>query len=424
MKFCILGTTVVVVADMDLARKLVLPKSGTLSRAGPLIRHLRRAFMGNDPTDSFFTTPTATPYVKTIRRCYLDSFTSTGLRNVFHKQIEVMKKGVCYLKEMQHEDKIDVQEFFGRLILDSIGKAELDMELGGLDNSKPIYKLILNCDYHTRSLFSVPFFELRTKLFPNSKLAQRVNKDFDDLLDEWTKIANEVYDRGEPDEKDISMADNLKRAQMPGTGKPLPFNLLRSELMTAIVAGFDTTIDKLLDELKAHGLYGDGDDDDDDARDLKFEDLSELEYLTAVIKEGMRRIHTVTFINGRAASQDLVFGGYRIPKGTTLFTCSNLSMNCEPEWEDHLAFKPERWLHGHTSIKEKYYIPFGLGERDCVGMKLAMQSMKLAIVYFVTRFTFELVGDTIDSLLKNGTERVIFESDNGINMKITPRVKN
>eukprot|EP00210_Caulerpa_lentillifera_P000370 g363.t1 len=434
MRLCIREKTVVVVTDMDLARKLAQSRSDTRLRQGAFYRQFQRLLMGDDDlTPCTFTTQITTPYVKTVRRIYAESFISTGLKKIFDKQIEVMNKGMLYLKARQNDDEINIEEFFGRLILDSAGKAELDLEIGGLDNSSPIYKLLQDCGYHMRALSSIPFFELRTKLFPNSKTARKIRKDFNDLLDEWTKITNEICNRGEPDEEDISVAANLRRAQMPGTDEPIPFNLLRGELATAIVGGFETTshqlswifallasnpfvVDKLLDELKTRGLYGDG------SRDLKFEDLSELEYLTAVIKEGMRRIHTVTFVSGRAATQDLVLGGYRIPKGTLLATCSNLLMNCEPEWEDHLAFKPERWLHGDTNIKEKYYIPFGLGERDCAGMRLAMQSMKLAIVYFVTRFSFELVGDKIDSLVKNGTAGIVFKARNGINMKITPRV--
>eukprot|EP00210_Caulerpa_lentillifera_P000331 g324.t1 len=434
MRVCVAGKTVVVLADLDVARKVTLPKYATQVRQGATYRKLHRLFMGNDSTHSSFTIPTLTPYVKTIRRSYAKSFTSVGMRNIFEKQIEVLNKGLIYLKERQHEDTVDIQEFFGRLILDSIGKAQLDLDLGGLDNSKPLYRLLIDCGHHAISLVSIPFLELFTKLFPNSQLAQKINQDFDDLLEEWTRITSKVIGRGEPNETDLSVAANLRRAQMPDTNDPLPFSLLRGELATTILAGFDTTshqlswifallathpvvVDKLLDELRIHGLYGDG------AKEfVEFEDLSKLKYLTAVIKEGMRRIHTMVFLSGRTATRDMVLGGYRIPKGTRLASCSNLVMNCEMEWEDHLAFNPERWLDGNMNLKEKYYVPFGLGQRDCIGMKLAMQSMKLGIVYFITRFSFELVGDTIESLVQNGISGIVFEAENGVHMKISPRI--
>eukprot|EP00210_Caulerpa_lentillifera_P000340 g333.t1 len=432
MRLCIMGRTVVIVADMDIARQLSLPKSNIVQRIGPVLRHFHRLLMGNDPTPFLFTSPVTTPYVKAIRRSYAESFTSAGMRNIFEKQTEVLNKGILYLEEQQHQDTVDIQEFFRRLMLDLAGKAELDMNLGGLDNSKLIYKLIIDSGHHVHSLFSDPFLELKTKLFPNSKVARIINQDFDDLLEEWTKIANEVVNRGEPDENDISVAANLRRARMPGTDDPLSFNLLRGELAFTIIAGFDSTshqlswifallatnpsvVDKLLDELRAHNLYG------DDAKEFEFEDLSELKYLTAVVKEGMRRIHTMAAVAIRSPTQDVILDKYRIPKDTQIFLCSNLSVNCETEWEDHLAFKPERWLVGNMNLKEKYYLPFGIGERDCIGMKLAMQSMKVVIVHLITRFSFELIGDTIDSLIQYGVVGIVFEAQNGINMKITPR---
>eukprot|EP00210_Caulerpa_lentillifera_P000355 g348.t1 len=432
MRFCIAGKTMVVVADLDLVRTIAQPKSGTIPKSGPLYERLHRVFMGNDPTLSFLTIKEATPYVKAIRRCYAESFSSAGLRDVFSKQVESFKKGIVYLEKRKQDVAVDIQEFFSRLSLDSAGTAEADVDLGALDNSGRLYRVLFDCSYHASALSTVPFYELQTKLFPNSKLAQRVNKDFDDLFEEWTKIANQVYKRGEPDNKDLSFAANLKRVRIPGTDDPLPFNLFRGELATALAAGFDTSsqqlswtlaflaanpsvVDKLIDELRSHGLFGDG------ARDLKFEDLTELEYLNATINEGMRRIHVPIFVSARAASRDLVLDGYRIPTGTQLLSCSNLCMNCEMEWEDHLAFKPERWLNGNINTKEKYYLPFGLGERDCIGKKFAVQSMRVGLFYFVTRFSFELVGETIDSLVENGSTRVIFEADHGINMKISPR---
>eukprot|EP00210_Caulerpa_lentillifera_P000349 g342.t1 len=309
MRLCVAGGTTVVVTDLELVRKICQPTSNTLPRQGATYRHFHRLFMRNDPTPSSFTTPETTPYVKVIRRSYAESFTSVGMRNIFKKQIKVLNKGVCYLKERKHEDKIDIQEFFSRLILDSIGKTLFDIDLGGLDNSKPLCRLLLDCEYHIRSITINPLLALQTKFFPSTKVAQKINQDFHDIFKDWTKIANEVVNRGEPDENDISLTANFRRARMPGTNGPLPFNLLRGELATAIVGGFDTTshqlawifallatnplvVDKILDELRAHDLYGEG------AKEFKFDDLSELKYLTAVVKEGMRRIHIMVFVGG------------------------------------------------------------------------------------------------------------------------------
>jgi len=56
-------------------------------------------------------------------------------------------------------------------------------------------------------------------------------------------------------------------------------------------------------------------------------------------------------------------------------------------------------------------------------MKLATQFMKVTIVYFIIRFTFKLVGDSLESLVQNGVAGVVFEAKDGIKMKVVPRVK-
>jgi len=433
MKVCGLGQTIVLPTDASLVRNIVLSKTFSLPRATGPARHLHRLLMGDDPTPSMFNIPTPTPYVKAIRRYYAESFTTVGMRQAFYKQMEVMEKGKLYLERTQGQDTIDLQDFFIRLMLDVVGKVELDLDLGGLDRSSPLCDLVIRCGHHMSSLGAVPFLELRTKLFPSSKLAQGINQDFKDLENIWVKIALEVHNRGVPDEEDVTIAANLRRVCMPGTKTPLPLNLLRGELALAIVGGFDTTshqlswifallathpfvVEKLLDELKTQGLHG------NNARELEYEDLSQLKYLTGVVKEGMRRLHTLASVSRRVANRDLVLDGYRVPKGTLLEIPSNSLMNSEIEWEDHLAFKPERWLEDKINIKEKYYFPFSLGERDCVGMKLAMQFMKVTIVYFITKFSFELEGDTIESLVETGVSGLVFEAKDGVNMKVAVRL--
>eukprot|EP00210_Caulerpa_lentillifera_P000333 g326.t1 len=432
MSFCIMGHTSVVVFDINLVRNVVLSRTNPNPRRAPAFRFLHRMVMGNDPTIPMFTSPTTTPYVKAIRRCYSASFTSVGLKRMFKRQMEVAQKGKLYIEEKRLEGTIDFQDFLTRLMLDSAGKAELDVDLGGLDNSYPLCKLLIECGHHIRTLTSTPFLTLREKYFPNSELIQKTNRDFADLMDQWTRITNEVIERGEPDDEDLSVAANIRRFRFPDTNEPLPYNLLRGELASAIIGGFDSTghqlawifallatnpsvVDKLLDELRVHGLYG------KDARELEFEDLSDLEYVTAVIKEAFRRLHTLLFVTARSANRDLELGGYRIPKGTIMLVSGNLSVNCEQEWEDHLAFMPERWLENKSSLADKYYIPFGFGDRDCIGQKFAIQSMKISIIYFLTHYSFELVGDTIETLVQNGVPGIVFEAKNGINMKVTPR---
>eukprot|EP00210_Caulerpa_lentillifera_P004012 g3827.t1 len=432
MRICGVGSTSVVITDAHLAREVFTSRSHDFKRGGPFYRQFHRFLMNHDSASIMYTTNATTPHVKAIRRAYATSFTSSGLKKIFQKQILVMEKGEDYIKHRCQEGTIDVQDFFRRLMLDVIGKAGMDIELGGLDSSSPLYNLLITCGHHLRALGTNPFLDFVAKLLPFLQRFRKIDQDFSMLKNEWMRIVEAVNSRGDPEDDDLSLAANLKRVCIPGTNNTLPSNVLSGELATVVLGGFDTVshqlswifallathpqvVQKIIDELKSHGLYGKG------VRELKFEDLSQLEYVGAVVKEGMRRIHVLVFVHSRHPIRDIVLGGYRIPKGTAIYLAGNMTMNCEPEWIDHLAFKPERWLNEKVNVSERFYIPFGIGERDCPGMKLAVQSMKVAIVYFASKFDFELVGDTIDSLTENAISGVVFEAADGINMKITPR---
>jgi len=83
MKVCVLGQTAVIPTNANLVRNIVLSKTLSLPRAIGPIRQFHRLLMGEDPTPSMFTTPTPTPYVKAIRRCYAESFTTAGMKQAF-----------------------------------------------------------------------------------------------------------------------------------------------------------------------------------------------------------------------------------------------------------------------------------------------------------------------------------------------------
>ena len=53
-------------------------------------------------------------------------------------------------------------------------------------------------------------------------------------------------------------------------------------------------------------------------------------------------------------------------------------------------FTPEEKAKRHPCA----YLPFGLGPRNCVGMRFAIMTAKMAIIEIVKNFKFELSPDT------------------------------
>ena len=73
-------------------------------------------------------------------------------------------------------------------------------------------------------------------------------------------------------------------------------------------------------------------------------------------------------------STSLQIGGYDVPKGTLVHISSYSMHHDERWWQDADAFKPERWIGDETGGDRTgglAYLPFGVGPRMCIGIKLA-----------------------------------------------------
>ncbi|KAK6840117.1 hypothetical protein PG987_005983 [Apiospora arundinis] len=106
---------------------------------------------------------------------------------------------------------------------------------------------------------------------------------------------------------------------------------------------------------------------------LQYSDIRELPYITGVVNEGLRLANpTPTRLPRVCPDQDLTYGKYVIPMGTTISTCVQDVHNDPAIFERPAEFRPERW----TDPKERrrlnrYLLPWGRGMRLCLGMELA-----------------------------------------------------
>ncbi|XVF55627.1 hypothetical protein PTKIN_Ptkin06aG0051600 [Pterospermum kingtungense] len=131
-------------------------------------------------------------------------------------------------------------------------------------------------------------------------------------------------------------------------------------------------------------------------------DIENLHYLNAVIKETFRLHPPIPFLVPRRAIQDTKFMGYHIPKNTQVFV-NAWAIGRDPEvWDDPLCFKPDRFIGSKIEYKGNHYelIPFGAGRRMCAGVALADRVLHLVLGSLLHHFDWELGGnvtkDTID----------------------------
>ncbi|KAL2126994.1 hypothetical protein VTI74DRAFT_11498 [Chaetomium olivicolor] len=117
--------------------------------------------------------------------------------------------------------------------------------------------------------------------------------------------------------------------------------------------------------------------------------LEKIPFLYGIVHEAMRLAHgIVTRDPRRAPDTELHYGDWLIPRDTPVsMTTYDILMN-ESIFPDPKAFKPERWIE-HPEL-DKYFVPFGKGSRQCLGINLAFAELYITIASIYTRYEFDL----------------------------------
>jgi Cytochrome P450 len=91
---------------------------------------------------------------------------------------------------------------------------------------------------------------------------------------------------------------------------------------------------------------------------------------------------------------DLEIGGYHIPKGAVLIVNTYITHRHPDFWQAPETFQPERFLPENESKTDKWaYIPFGGGQRVCLGQSFALLEAVLLLATIASRFKLRLLPD-------------------------------
>jgi len=126
-----------------------------------------------------------------------------------------------------------------------------------------------------------------------------------------------------------------------------------------------------------------------------YEGLQQMEYLDMVLNES-QRLYPIANRVERIAKSSVEINGVTIPKGTCV-AVPVYAVHRDPSlWPEPEAFKPERFSKENKDNIDPYaYLPFGAGPRNCIGMRFAILSMKLAVVELIQNFTIVTCKETV-----------------------------
>ncbi len=197
-------------------------------------------------------------------------------------------------------------------------------------------------------------------------------------------------------ENSPTLLSMLIRASDPETGTGMTAKQLRDEVMTMFIGGTDTSGNTLSwifynlgrhpevqNRVRAEVIRADG------GVELNPENLM---YTQRMIEETLR-LFPQNWVGSRDSYRDDEIGGVHIPGGSTVFLGVYVAHRRQDFWTNPLQFDPDRFLAENSAGRHPMaYMPFGAGQRKCIGYHFAMMEFLLAIPKILHRFEFDVVG--------------------------------
>lgn len=200
-------------------------------------------------------------------------------------------------------------------------------------------------------------------------------------------------------------------------GRSMSDEEVQDELMTMLFAGHETTASSLAWSFYwLHRLPEVGQKCQMELSSLgenaEFTDIVKLPYLSAVVSETLRLNPVVVFV-GRQLKKPFELMGYQFEAGTSLFPSIYLTHQREDIYPEPKKFKPERFLERQFTPYE--FLPFGGGNRRCLGYAFALFEMKLVLATILSHVELELLDNRP---LQSARRGFTFTPAGGVKMRV------
>ncbi|MBE9004123.1 cytochrome P450 [Fortiea sp. LEGE XX443] len=251
---------------------------------------------------------------------------------------------------------------------------------------------------------------------PWGKFVRR-RQQFDDL------IYQEIRERRNQPESQGEDILSLLLSARDENGQTMSDVELRDELMTMLFAGHETTAialawalywvhyvpevrEKLLQELNSI-----------DIANADPTTITQLPYLNAVCSETLRIYPVVFFSLPRILQAPMQLMGYDLPTGMTISVCTYLTHQRPDIYPEPKRFRPERFLERQFSPYE--FLPFGGGNRRCLGMAFALFEMKLVLATIMSHYSLELLEKAPVKPVRRG---IVFAPAGGVHLMVKEKL--
>lgn len=175
---------------------------------------------------------------------------------------------------------------------------------------------------------------------------------------------------------------------------------LLDELMTLIVAGFETSANTLNwvwylvaghPEVEAK-LIAEAQEFLPNVAAVNSDNTTAMTYTQQVLEETLR-LYPPVWLFTRRAREDDQLEDYDVPPDTDIYLSPYVLHRTEHIWPDPDRFDPDRFAVGDKPKRDRPYFPFSLGPRRCLGEYFSFLEMKVHLGLLLPRFRMERISN-------------------------------
>ena len=214
----------------------------------------------------------------------------------------------------------------------------------------------------------------------------------------------------------------LLRALDPSTGQLLSLAEVRSNILTFLSAGHETTANALSWSIFLLSQSPDWRNRvrEEAARELAgpMEGLTDRLVVTrAVVEEALRLYPPIAALSRMTKDADML-GGVAVKPRSLIVIAPYVLHRHLLLWEQPDAFDPSRFMPARRGTIGRFaYLPFGIGPRICIGASFALQEATIALATLMQRFDIVLSPDAKVWPL----QKITLRPESGLPMRVTPR---
>nr|XP_020671365.1 cytochrome P450 3A9-like isoform X2 [Pogona vitticeps] len=378
---------------------------------------------------------------KNLRTLLSPTFTSGKLKEMFpiiKHYGEVFAQHVQ--KKVERDEPMVMKDIFGPYSIDVVTSTSFGVEVNSMENSndyfikemkeftKPFQSLSVKFALMLTFPFLVPVFNaLNIQLFPKDSV--------DFFIKSFEKIKAARLKEGQASRVDflqLMMNSQVSKGSPQSNGvnhghKGLTDEEILAQSIMFVFAGYEPTSNALNFLAYALATHPDVQQKVQDEIDsvlpnkapLTYDAIMQLEYLDMVMSES-QRLYPLGGRIERVSKKDVEINGVTIPKGAVVMTSPYLLQRDPEFWPEPEEFRPERFSKENKDKIDPYtFLPFGAGPRNCIGMRFAQVTMKVAITVLLQRFSFRVCKETpIPLKMKNSP---FLTPEKPIVLKLVPR---